>query len=198
MRTAAKVDSRFTERIERFATTLALWGPKMNLTAHPEDPEEIAFHVIDSLMPLTLEIDLLRGRFEAGRNILDLGSGAGFPGLVLAAASSAQFTLLESRRKRANFLQAAIAEMALANVIVELARAERADLASRFDVVTGRAFGNPATFFSLATEALRPGGIAILYANPSQHSIPDIEIINYRVARGHQQINRILAVQKRD
>ena len=87
----------------------------MNLTAHPEDPEEIAFHVIDSVMPVVLASlnGPLHGTFDKGSTVLDLGSGAGFPGLVLAAASPANFTLIESRRKRASFLQVARAEMRL-------------------------------------------------------------------------------------
>src|ERR1700680_2434325 len=51
------VGLEFAERIEKLAHALAQWGSKMNLTAHPDDPEEIAFHMIDSLMPVTLAID---------------------------------------------------------------------------------------------------------------------------------------------
>ena len=73
-------------------------------------------------MPVVLAMDesgTLSGEFAQGRRALDLGSGAGFPGLVLAAASSADFTLVESRRKRASFLQVAVGEMDLKNVTIE-------------------------------------------------------------------------------
>jgi len=112
----------FLARIERFAATLALWGSRTNLTAHPEDPSEVAFHIIDSLAPLTIashpEGSILRGCFTSGRRVLDLGSGAGFPGLVLAAACEAHFTLVEARHKRASFLKTAATEMGLDNVTV--------------------------------------------------------------------------------
>ena len=199
----------FLERIEKLAAALVLWGSKMNLTAHPEDPDEIAFHVIDSLMPAVLardESSTLEGQFAKGRKILDLGSGAGFPGLVLAAAFAADFTLVESRRKRASFLQVAVADMRLNNVTIEGSRAEEIGLEGQYDLVTARAFGDAADFFALAAKALKPGGLAMLYANPSQRlsldlvsasGLVDHKRIAYEVARRGERIGRILAVWKR-
>jgi 16S rRNA (guanine527-N7)-methyltransferase len=191
----------FPERIEKLAQNVALWGSKMNLTAHPEDPEEIAFHVIDSVMPVVLameESSMLRGEFAHGRRILDLGSGAGFPGLVLAAVSSADFTLVESRRKRASFLQVAVAEMSLKNVTIEGRRAEDIGFAGQYHLVTARAFGDAADFFALAARALKPGGLAILYANPSQRlSLEAHQLIEYSVTRRGEKIDRILAIWRR-
>ena len=60
--------------------------------------------------------------------MLDIGSGAGFPGLVIAAAINASVTLVEARRKRATFLTEAVIEMGLKNVRVECARAESLEL----------------------------------------------------------------------
>jgi len=192
------VEAEFPERIEKLAACVTLWGSKMNLTSHPEDPEEIAFHVIDSVMPVVLGSDkssILYGEFSPGREILDLGSGAGFPGLVLAAASAAHFTLVESRRKRASFLQVARAEMGLKNVTIEGKRAEDIGLAERYDLVTARAFGDAADFFALAARALKPGGLAILYANPSQRLCLEVhQLIEYSVTRRGERIQRVLAV----
>ena len=190
----------FLERIEKLAAQHRAWGSKMNLTAHPDDPEELAFHVIDSVMPVVLamgESSIFSGAFVQGRRILDLGSGAGFPGLVLAAASSADFTLVESRRKRASFLQVAVADMGLRNVTIEARRAEEISLAGQYDLVTARAFGDAADFFALATRALKPGGLAMLYANPSQRFSPDVARIPYNVARRGEKIHRILAIWRR-
>jgi 16S rRNA (guanine527-N7)-methyltransferase len=190
----------FPERIEKLATGIALWGARSNLTAHPEAPEEIAFHVIDCLMPVMLADDAgspLKGQFAEGRRILDLGSGAGFPGLVLAAASRANFTLVESRRKRASFLQFAAAEMGLANVVVEMQRAETIAFAEPYDLVTARAFGDPAQFFYLADQMLKPGGLAMLYANPSLPQRLEITRIPYQVSRRGERVDRILALRKR-
>ena len=195
----------FLERIERLAAGVALWGGRMNLTAHPEDPDELAFHVIDSVTPVVIggSIEMLAGKFCAGQRILDLGSGAGFPGLVLAAASDAHFTLIESRRKRASFLTVVVAEMGLRNADVIAARAEDAHLAHDFDLVTARAFGAAADFFALATTALKPGGIAMLYANPSQRlsldaaraaGLADYTRVAYHIARRRDRVSRVLAL----
>jgi 16S rRNA G527 N7-methylase RsmG len=144
------------DRIETFAAALALWGARLNLTAAPDNPGEIAFHIIDSLAPLILAIrdevppptaragstDALVAKstvmptaragladaFVSGSRVLDLGSGAGFPALILAAACDADFLLMEARRKRASFLRVTAAEMGLSNVQVDSARADPAAL----------------------------------------------------------------------
>ncbi len=162
----------FLDRMEKFAELLARWGAKMNLTAHPEDPEETAFHILDCLAPLVLDPGPggyhLKKSFAHGRRALDVGSGAGFPGLILASASNAAFTLCEARRKRVSFLNTASAEMGLTNVTVEAKRLTPTDLDGDFDLVTSRALGPPAEFYRIAAAALRKGGVAILYANPEQ------------------------------
>jgi 16S rRNA (guanine527-N7)-methyltransferase len=193
------VDPRFPPRIEKFAIEIARWGHKTNLTAHPEDPEEIVFHVLDSVMPVILaavEPSILVGQFDGNQKILDLGSGAGFPGLILAAATSANFSLVEARRKRASFLQVAAAEMGLENVRIEYQRVEDIGLAKQYDLVTARAFGDSAEFFMLASKALKPGGLAMLYANPAQQFTPDVTRLSYDVARRGGKVARILALYR--
>jgi len=210
----------FIDRIEGLAAALATWGARMNLTAEPEEPSEIAFHIVDSLAPLILasrdDGAFLLDTFSAGKRALDLGSGAGFPGLVLAAASEAHFTLAESRRKRASFLTVAASDMGLHNVAVQAAhlRESRVEpvcpikpvLEPAFDVVTARAFGDPAIVHRLAAAALKPGGFAILYANPSQRlrleeagasGLGECRRLAYEVERGVSIVNRILAVWRR-
>jgi 16S rRNA (guanine527-N7)-methyltransferase len=200
----------FAARIERLAAEIALWGARVNLTAEPENPSEIAFHVLDSLMPIVLgarpEGAPIRGAFRVGRLVLDLGSGAGFPALVLAAASQARFTLLEARRKRASFLAVTAAAMDLRNVTVEPERGDPAKFNPVFDVVTGRAFGRLAEFYRGAAAALSGGGLAILYANPGQRleldaarssGLGDLVRIEYPVRRGDRTVARMLAIWRR-
>lgn len=205
---------RFLDRIERLAAALAMWGARMNLTAEPEEPSEIAFHIVDSLAPLILasrdDGAFLSGTFSAGKRALDLGSGAGFPGLVLAAASEAHFTLAESRRKRASFLTVTASEMGLHNVTVEAAHMNASQVEPvfepAFDVVTARAFGDPASVYRLSTAGLKPGAFAILYANPSQRlrleetgarGLCECRRLAYEVERRDSIVNRILAVWRR-
>jgi 16S rRNA (guanine527-N7)-methyltransferase len=163
----------FLERIEKFAATLALWGAHTNLTADASDPVEIAFHIVDSLAPFAFASDANRDALEAALAegaTLDLGSGAGFPGLVLAAAFAGRFALVESRRKRASFLQVAAHQMALDNVAIEQRRASAQTVACGFDLVTARAFGVSVELYEIAAAALRPGGMLLLYASSSQAS----------------------------
>jgi 16S rRNA (guanine527-N7)-methyltransferase len=162
----------FPARIEVFALGLAQWGGRVNLTASPEDPEEVAFHVIDSLMGLPLcDAAVRRGPAAAsnGKRILDFGSGGGFPGVILAAARpSVEFVLVEARRKRASFLSIVISKMGLPNAKVQAERLLPAAVKAHFDAITSRASGPLESFLKTADFALRYDGSAILYANPSQ------------------------------
>jgi 16S rRNA (guanine527-N7)-methyltransferase len=159
-------------RLDRFAATLALWGAKTNLTAHPDDPAETAFHIVDSLAPVAMRVSgnapHLQRYFEPGQLILDIGSGAGFPGLIIAAATATFMTLSEPRRKRASFLEAAATAMNLDNV--ELSRLRAADMkhGEGFDVVTARGVRPDSDLFKAAAGLLRLGGILMFYASVQQ------------------------------
>jgi 16S rRNA (guanine527-N7)-methyltransferase len=200
-------NSEFLGRIERFAATLALWGPKINLTAHPTDPDEIVFHVFDSIIPVSLAVSskILRlGGFDRERRFLDIGSGAGFPGLVIASAINAHVILVESRRKRASFLNEAIIEMGLRNAHVETMRAESLDVRDGFDLMTARAVGSPVDMFKLAGRALHPGGVLMLYVSAAQNfdatrdaaraaGLVDESVAGYDLRHGKEVMNRAVA-----
>jgi 16S rRNA G527 N7-methylase RsmG len=216
----------FFDRIERFAVALALWGSKLNLTAAPDDPAEIAFHIIDSLAPLILaqlaedarsagapptsaritERHILAGAFAAGMRILDLGSGAGFPALILAAACAADWVLLEARRKRASFLSVTAAEMGLANIRVDSSRTDSMKSEPVFDIVTARAFAEPAVVYRTAASSLRPDGRMILYASPVQRAVIEhtssdafepAVFLEYEVPRGTTMVTHLIAVSRK-
>ena len=200
-------NSEFLDRIERLAATLALWGPKVNLTAHPRDPNEILFDVFDSIIPISIVIGskILRlSSFDRGRRFLDVGSGAGFPGLVIASAINAQVTLVESRRKRASFLNEAVVEMGLRNVRVETARAESLDLSDGYELISARAVGTPLEMFKLAGKGLHPGGVLMLYVSAAQKfddvagaaraaGLGEVSIAGYDLRHGKQVLNRAVA-----
>ncbi len=207
-------NSEFLDRIERMAATLALWGPKINLTAHPRDPDEIVFHVFDSIIPVSIAVSAkilrLSTRLDRERRFLDIGSGAGFPGLVIAAAINAQVTLVEARRKRATFLSEAVVEMGLRNVRVECVRAESLDVSAGFDLVTARAVGNPAGILKIAGRALHPGGVLMLYVSAAQEfdddasaaaaaasGLVDGSVAGYDLRHGRQVTSRAVATWTR-
>jgi len=199
---ATLLNATFLDRMELFAQTLSLWGVRSNLTAKPEDPAETAFHIVDSLMPLVLVPDA----FQDGKRVLDFGSGAGFPGLILASACPARFILAESRRKRASFLRVAAAQMALDNVEVLAIRLQPKDPAQRFDAALSRASGPLADFYSIAGTVLIKSGVAILYASSSQrlelvaaqtNGLAGYRRYTYSLRHGRTVVNRVLAVWRK-
>jgi len=199
---------QFLDRIERMAATLSVWGTKINLTAHPKDPDEIVFHVFDSIIPVSIAVASKIVRIGGTHRVLDIGSGAGFPGLVIAAAINAHVTLVEARRKRATFLSEAAVEMGLHNVRVECARAESLELGENFDLVTSRAVASPSALFEMAGRALRKEGVLMLYVSSDQKfdddsgaaaaaGLFDRAISGYDLRHGKETMHRAIATWTR-
>jgi 16S rRNA (guanine527-N7)-methyltransferase len=118
-------------------------------------------HIADSLSGL--EIEPLRSSSRAA----DLGSGAGLPGLVLAAClTDARFDLIESSSRKCEFLREAIERMGLANATVVPARSEdwaATEGREAYDAVTARAVGSLAVLAELASPLLREGGVLVAW-----------------------------------
>ena len=103
----------------------------------------------------------LARRPTPGESWVDLGSGGGFPGLVLAVCFPAtSFTLVESNRRKAGFLEIQVIELGLDNVVVRAERAE--DIDERFEAGTARAVADPAEALHTLISLLRIGGVAIV------------------------------------
>lgn len=116
-------------------------------------------HVADALVALELE------QVRLARRIADLGAGAGFPGLVLAAAlPDAEVALVEANRRKCAFLERAVAEMAIGNVEIVAARAEswREAIGSR-DLVTARALAALPVLVEYAAPLLALGGALVAW-----------------------------------
>jgi 16S rRNA (guanine527-N7)-methyltransferase len=97
-------------------------------------------HILDSAQ-------LVRFEPQAGASWIDVGSGAGLPGIVIACLVKGQVTLVEPRRLRADFLRETVAALGL-TATVECAKIER--ISGHFDVITGRAVAPLARFFELS------------------------------------------------
>ncbi len=141
---------------------LQLLGDERASVSSVTEPERAwRVHVEDSLTGLEVE-ELCR----AGR-IADLGSGAGFPGLVLAVAlPQAQVELVESVGRKCEFMRRAIAAVGIANASVVNARSEEiavGDSRESFDVVTARAVGRLSTLAELASPLLRENGVLVAW-----------------------------------
>lgn len=141
------------EKLLDYLTMLVKWGSVYNLTAIRE-PEEIAVrHFLDSLA--------LAPHLK-GPRILDVGTGAGLPGIPLAIAfPDLDFTLLDSVAKKTRFVLQVAGELGLSNVMVKTIRAENYRPDQPFDTVISRAFASVAEFVGIASELCRPGGLLL-------------------------------------
>lgn len=137
-------------RLEQYLGLLERWNRVYNLTAVREVEKMVPQHLLDSLAILP---------HLTGPRVLDVGSGAGLPGIPLAIARPDwSVVLLESNSKKAAFLQQAVIELGLANASVVELRVEDYAVAP-FDVVVSRAFSDLPEFLRLAGRLCRHGGM---------------------------------------
>jgi 16S rRNA (guanine527-N7)-methyltransferase len=135
---------------------LAKWNGTYNLTAIREPAKMVTHHLIDSLAVLT------RLAVAQGARLVDIGCGAGLPGLPLAIARpDVAVTLLDSNGKKIAFVRQAIGELGLGNATAVAARAETFVPAAPFDVVVSRAFSDLATFVAAGRRLLAPGAVLV-------------------------------------
>jgi 16S rRNA (guanine527-N7)-methyltransferase len=138
------------EVLARYLQLLAKWNETYNLTAVRVPEEMVTRHLMDSLVVLP---------FIGADRVVDVGSGAGLPGLVLAMARPAQrFVLLDAAGKKTRFMAYAADHLGLANIEVVKARVEDYEDPAGFAVVLSRAFASLGDFIRLAGHLARPGG----------------------------------------
>jgi len=151
------------EALARYFLELQKWNAKKNLTSL-QDPKEIAIkHFVDSLTLLPL--------LKKGERLLDIGTGAGFPGLVLKVVENElKVTLLEASFKRVAFLKHIKRILKLEHLEIIHGRAEDPGILERgkegFSVVVSRALGSLKEFLLLAFPYLQKGGRAIAMKGP--------------------------------
>ncbi len=127
------LESNIIVKLENFASLLNEWNQIHNLTG-AKTVDAIYVNIIDSLYPLTF--------IEKPKTLLDVGTGAGFPGLVLAIAlPETEVVLAEPLKKRVSFLKYAAIDLELKNVKVEAKRVEKVEH-DAFDLITSRAVTN--------------------------------------------------------
>ena len=159
---AKEIDIGFNEeQIEKFYKYMQLlleWNEKINLTAITDPKEIILKHFIDSLTILKY--------IKKGAKVIDVGTGAGFPGIPLKILrDDINLTLLDSLNKRINFLKLVIDELKLKNVDTIHGRAEKIGKNKRyresFDISFSRAVANLSTLSEYLIPLVKIGGISI-------------------------------------
>jgi 16S rRNA (guanine527-N7)-methyltransferase len=133
-----------------YLALLTKWNRVYNLTAIREPERMVSHHLLDSLA-IVPHID--------GENILDVGSGAGLPGIPLAVARpDISVTMLDSNQKKTAFIQQAISALGLKNAQVISDRVERLRTPRPFDVIISRAFAELPDFVGQSRHLLDAGG----------------------------------------
>lgn len=152
------------DRLVRYHALLTEWNARIDLTAVLDPEEMVDRHYLDSAAPLAL------GLIPQGARVIDVGTGAGLPGIPLCILRpDLRVTLLDAQRKRVTFLQAAIEALDLPAQAVHM-RAEDAarDEAHReaYDVAVSRAVAATPTLLELTLPFVRVGGRAIAWKGP--------------------------------
>ncbi|HHO48453.1 MAG TPA: 16S rRNA (guanine(527)-N(7))-methyltransferase RsmG [Desulfobacteraceae bacterium] len=147
-------------RLVRYCVELEKWNRKINLIARNTRLEDIVDkHFLDSL---TL-VPILDRLARANSSLLDVGSGAGFPGLVLKIVRpDLSVVLLEPRERRGAFLRHVIRQTGLKDIEVAAARVEEKRIAAgKYAVITGRAVADVATFLGMVAPLAGPETLVI-------------------------------------
>lgn len=147
------------ERLLAYLALIARWNRVYNLTAVRDPAEMLTQHLLDSLSvlpPLAHQRPVVPGR---ALRVLDVGSGAGLPGVVLAILrADLQVTCVDAVAKKASFVRQVAGELALPNLRAEHARVETLK-AAPFDLITSRAFASLADFVHLTRNHLAADGV---------------------------------------
>ena len=138
------------QRLLDYIALIEKWNRVYNLTAIREPEKMVSHHLLDSLA--------VTPHLHAKR-VLDVGSGAGLPGIPLALAKpDTHVTLLDSNHKKTAFLNQAVIELKLNNAEICSERVEAWQTQDRFDVIISRAFSDMDEFVRITRHLLAPGG----------------------------------------
>lgn len=149
-------------QFSHYQEELLSWNEKINLTALTEEKEIIIKHFYDSVLGLKCF------RWTGQERVLDLGSGAGFPGIPLKLVSpNLSMTLVDSLQKRVKFLQHLVSVLSLSGIEAVHGRAEELgqdkDYREKFDVVVSRAVAELPVLAEYCLPFVRPGGFFLAY-----------------------------------
>lgn len=153
--------------LTRYHALLMDWNTRMDLTAVLDEDEMLDRHYVDSLSALAIP-----GMIPQNARLIDVGTGAGFPGMPLAIARpDVQVTLLDSLQKRLTFLQAVIDELGLKNVTLVHARAEDGARMPQhrgaYDVAVARAVASLPLLCEYLLPYVKTGGKAVCWKGPA-------------------------------
>lgn len=174
------VDDATRAALLRHLDLLRHWNRAYNLTAVDDPLRAVAVHLLDSLSVAP---------WLHGRAVIDVGTGAGFPGLPLALVRpDLEFVLLDSRGKKIRFVDAAIRATGAANATTARARLEQYPAPGKFDTLLARAFSSLTSLYAGGRHLLAPGGRML--ALKGTHPREEIDALN-EAARVHCEVARL-------
>jgi 16S rRNA (guanine527-N7)-methyltransferase len=170
-----QMSDEITSHLITYIEELLRWSPKIDLISQTDPTEVIRKHILDALAVVP--------HIPEGAAVLDLGSGAGLPGIPLAILlTKSPITLLEARRKRVSFLKTVARDLQLGNLSICEGRAEilaqEHSLHQAFDVAVTRATWDTKQFLHFAIPFLQRSGLAIIMkgpGNPKEHLREELE-----------------------
>lgn len=163
------LEEKQVENFYKYMNLLIEWNEKMNLTAITEPNEVILKHFLDSLTISNL--------IEEGNKVIDVGTGAGFPGIPLSIVNNENITLLDSLNKRITFLEEVIKKLELKNIKAVHARVEEFAKNKKeremYDIATSRAVAPLNVLLEYLLPLVKVGGRCICMKGSNTEEIDD-------------------------
>jgi len=165
------VPEDFLEKIGQYKALLEKWNKIHNLTG-AKTLQQIDQFILDAVIPITFLPSVAKA--------MDIGTGAGFPGMILAIAlPQTHFTLVEPLSKRASFLQFVKADLGLSNVDVKALRAEQL-VSEPYDLITSRAVTDTEMLLKLSEPFCSEGTLLLFYKGEKVYDEID-ETLDYKI-----------------
>ncbi len=161
-----QISPQASERFDAYLREVLAWASRIGLTASITAPEVVGLHFVDSLLPLAI------WDFPPGCRVVDVGSGAGFPGMPLKVARpDLRLTLVDASRRRVAFLERLRATLGLDEVEIVWGRAEElghhSEHRSAYERSVERATARLGVSAELCLPLVRPGGASIFLKGPT-------------------------------
>lgn len=157
------IDQDSAKKLYYYMKELIKWNEKINVTAIVDEEEFLTKHIVDSL--------LINKYIEKEKNIIDVGTGGGFPGIPIAITNSIKVTLMDAVNKKLNVIKSISSEIDINNIEIIHSRAEDMgqDINHRekYDICTSRAVASLPTLLEYMMPLVKVGGKVICMKGPS-------------------------------